>query len=57
MRKEETKNVMSLLALKNTLDELAEDNLVKWYGHVLKRDSNDVLRVLEFEVARKRRHG
>ena len=46
---------MSLLGLKDTLDELAKASGVRWYGHVLKRDNDDVLRrALDFEVAGRR---
>ena len=49
---------MSLLSLKDTLDGLARASGVRWYGHVLRRDNDDILRrVLDFEVAGKRRHG
>ena len=50
-----SKELMSLLSLKNTLDRLARASQVRWYGHVLKRDNGDVLRRLfDFKVAGKR---
>ena len=43
---------MSLLGLKDNLDGLAKATGVRWYGHVLRRDNDDVLkRALNFEVA------
>ena len=46
---------MNLLGLKGTLNELARANGVQWYGHVLTRDSDEVLRrTLDFEVVEKR---
>ena len=48
----------SLLHLTNTLDGLARASGVRWYGHVLRRDSGDVLRrALDFEVAERRERG
>ena len=39
-----------------TLDGLARASGVRWYGHVLRKDNDDVLRrVLDFEVAERRR--
>ena len=35
---------MSLLGLKNILDGLARASGVRWYGHVLRGDNDDVLR-------------
>ena len=47
---------MGLLGLKDTLDGLAKASGVRWYGHVLRRDNDDVLkRTLDFEVAERRR--
>ena len=49
-----SQKVMSLLSLEDTLDGLARASEVRWYGHVLKRDSDEVLRrALDFEVVRK----
>ena len=53
-----SQKLMSLLGLKDTLDRLARASRVRWYGHVLRRDSGDVLRrALDFEVARRRERG
>ena len=44
--------------LKDTLDGLVRASRVRWYGHVLRRGSGDVLRRgLDFEVAGLRGHG
>ena len=49
---------MSMLGLKRTVDGLATANGVRWYGHVLKRDDDSVLRVaLDFEMSGKRKRG
>ena len=46
---------MSVLGLKDTLDGLARASGVRWYGHVLRRDNGDVLRIaLDFEVTGRR---
>ena len=36
---------MDMLGLKETIDWLATANGVRWYGHVLRKDDNSVLRV------------
>ena len=47
---------MSLPGLKDTLDEPARVSGERWYGHVLRRDSNEVLRrALDFEMVGKKR--
>ena len=53
-----SKELMSLIGLKNTLDELAKASEVRWYGHVLRRDNGDVLRrAFDFEMAGRRGRG
>ena len=50
-----SQEVMSLLGLKDTLDGLAKASGVRWYGHVLRRDNDDILRrALDFEVTGRR---
>ena len=50
-----TEKQMDMLGLKETIDRLATANGVRWYGHVLKRGDNSVLRVaLNLEVTGKR---
>ena len=47
-----------MLGLKETIDRLATANGVSWYGHVLRRDDDSVLRVaLNLEVTGKRKRG
>ena len=47
---------MEMLGLKETVVQMAKENRVRWYGHVLRRDDRYVLRkVLEFEVKGKRK--
>ena len=53
-----TEKQMDMLGLKETIDRLATANGVKWYGHVLRRDYDSVLRVaLNLEVSGKRKRG
>ena len=50
-----TEEQMDMLGLKETIDQLVTANGVRWYGHVLRRDDNSVLRVaLNLEVSDKR---
>ena len=45
-----------MLGLKETIDRLAAANGVRWYGHVLRKDDDSVLRVaLDLEVSGKRK--
>ena len=47
---------LEMLRLKQTVVQMAKENGVRWYGHVLRRDDWHVLRkVLEFEVKGKRK--
>ena len=51
-----TEEQMDLLGLKETVDQLAPTNGIRWYGHVLRRDDDSVLRVaLNLEVSGKRK--
>ena len=51
-----TQKQMDMLGLKETKDQLATANGVRWYGHVLRRDDDTVLRVaLNLEVIGKRK--
>ena len=53
-----TEEQMDMLGLKETIDQLATANGVRWYGHVLRRDDDSVLRVaLNLEVSGKRKQG
>ena len=45
-----------MLGLKETVDKLAKENGVRWYGHVLRRHEEDVLiKAMVHEVDRKRK--
>ena len=51
MEKKRTEDLMEMLGLKETLVQMAKVNGVRWYGHVLRRDDEHVLRkVLDFEL-------
>ena len=53
-----TKEQMNMVGLKEFTDWLATANGVRWYGHVLRRNDNIVLRVaLDLEVSGKRKCG
>ena len=53
-----TDEQMVMLGLKETIDRLATANEVRWYGHVLRRDDDSVLRVaLDLEVSGKGKRG
>ena len=46
-----TKDLMQMLDLSETMDQLAKDNSVSWHRHVLKKDRNNFLRgALDFRV-------
>ena len=47
---------VGMLGLNKTVDGLATANGVRWYGHVQRKDDDNVLRVaLDFEASRKRK--
>ena len=53
-----TEEQMDMLGLKETINRLPTENGVKWYGHVLRRDDDSVLRVaLDLEMSGKRKRG
>ena len=56
--KKNTKELMDMLGLGETVDKLAKANGVRWYGHVLRREEDDVLRkALRLTVEGQRRRG
>ena len=58
IEKRRSQELMSMLGSKDALNELARANGVQLYGHVLRRDSSDILRrALDFEVAGRRGGG
>ena len=53
-----TEKQMDILGLKETIDQLATANEVRWYGKMLRRNDESVLRVaLDLEVSGKRKRG
>ena len=51
-------DLMFMLCLKETMDQLAMTNSVRWHGHVLRREDGHVLRrALDFEVEGQRKKG
>ena len=51
-------NLMFMLGLKETIDQLAMENSVRWNDHVLRRKDGHVLRrALDFEVEGQRKNG
>ena len=58
MDKRNTEELMDMLGLKETLEGLAKANGVRWFGHVLRRDDDSVLRkALDFRVDGQRGRG
>ena len=58
IEKRSSQELMSLLGIKDTLDGLAKASGVRWYGQVLRKDNDDVLRrALDFEVSGRRGRG
>ena len=44
-------SLMFMLGLNETIDQMAMENSVLWYGHLLRREDGHVLRrALDFEV-------
>ena len=53
-----TEEQMDMLGLKKTTGRLATANGIRWYGHVLRRNDDSVLRVaLNLEVSGRRKRG
>ena len=47
---------MEMLGLKETLDRMAKANEVRWYGHAIKRDDDNILKkAIMMEVNGKRK--
>ena len=52
------KDLMLMLGLNETIDQLAMANSFRWYGYVLRREDGHVLiMALEFEVKGQRKKG
>ena len=55
--RKDMEELMEMLDLKETLDKMAKANGVKWYGHVIRRDDDNILKkaiMLEVNGQRKR---
>ena len=51
-------DLTEMLGLKETLDRMAKANGVRWYGHVIRREDDNILKkVMMIEVNGKRRRG
>ena len=56
--KKSTRDLMQMLDLNETIDQLAKANSVRWYGHVLRKDKTNILRrALDFIVKGARKRG
>ena len=53
-----TEDLMEMWGLKKTLDRMAMANGVRWYGHVIRRDDDNILKkAMMMEVKGKRKRG
>ena len=53
-----TEELMEMLGLKETLDRMAKANGVRWYGHVIKRGDDNILKkAMMIEANGKRKRG
>ena len=51
MDKNSTRDLMQMLDMNETMDQLAKANCVRWYGNVLRKEKNNFLRrALDFKV-------
>ena len=58
MDKKSTKDLIQMLVMNETVDQLVKANSVRWYGHVLRKDRNNFLRrALDFNVKGTRKRG
>ena len=58
MDRRKSEELLEMLGLEERVEQLARANGVRWYGHVLRREDDHVLRkALEFEVNGKRKRG
>ena len=53
-----SEKLMEMLGLKKSLEKLAKANGIHWYGHVLRKEEDNILRrALEFSVSGQRKRG
>ena len=60
VNRKKMEELMEILGLKKTLDRMAKANGVRWQGHVIRRDGDDILKkamMMEVEVNGKRKRG
>ena len=57
MDRKNMKELMEMLCLKKTLDRMAKANGVRWNGHVIRRDDDNILKAMMMEVNGKRKRG
>ena len=51
-------DLMEMLGLKKTLDRMAKANVVRWYGHVIRREDDNILKkAMMMEVNGQRKRG
>ena len=51
-----TEELMEMLGLKKTLDRMAKANGVRWYGHVIRKEDDNILKkAMMMEVNRQRK--
>jgi len=56
--KKNTKELMQLLGINESIEMLANARALQWYGHVLRREEDNILRkALDFEVDSQRKKG
>ena len=49
--------LMDMLGIKEFLDRIAKASSMRWYGHVLRKDENKIVKALKFEVSGGRGRG
>ena len=58
MGRKKMEDLMEMLSLKETLDRMAKANGVRWYGHVIRRDDDNILKkAMMLKVNGKRKRG
>ena len=49
--------LMAMLGIKESLDSMAKASSMRWYGHVLSKDENVIVKASKFEVSGSRGRG
>ena len=58
MNRKKMKDLMEMLGLKETLDRMAKADGVRWYGHVIRRDDDNIMKkTMMMEVNGQRKQG